>query len=140
MFIEFVNENLWLFLALAVVFNLLVWTSLKNVVSGANMVSALEMPALQRKGKSVIIDVNKEEHFKSSHIPKSLNFALEDLNYDNKDLLKHKDSTVIISCQTGSRSIKAAKELLNLGFSNVHVLRGGLMSWSKENLPLTSKK
>lgn len=140
MFIEFVNENLWLFLALAVVFNLLVWTSLKNVVSGANMVSALEMPALQRKGKSVIIDVNKEEHFKSSHIPKSLNFALEDLNNDNKDLLKHKDSTVIISCQTGSRSIKAAKELLNLGFSNVHVLRGGLMSWSKENLPLTSKK
>lgn len=139
MFIEFVNENLWLFLALAVVFNLLVWTSLKNVVSGANMVSALEMPALQRKGKSVIIDVNKEEHFKVSHIPKSLNFSLEELNNDNKGLLKHKDSTVIISCQTGSRSVKAAKELIGLGFSNVHILRGGLLSWSKENLPLTSK-
>lgn len=140
MFIEFVNENLWLFLILAVIFNLLVWTTLKNAVNGANTVSPLEMPALQRKGKSVILDVNKEEHFNASHIPKSLNIPLESLNGDNKELLKHKDSTVIISCQNGSRSTKAAKELESLGFSNVHVLRGGLMSWSKENLPLTSKK
>jgi rhodanese-related sulfurtransferase len=139
MFIEFVNENIWLFLALAVILNLLVWTTLKNNVSGANSVSALEMPALQRKGKSVIIDVNKEEHFVASHIPKSVNFPLESLNSDNKGLLKHKDSTVIITCQTGSRSTKAAHELLGLGFSNVNILRGGLMAWSKENLPLTSK-
>lgn len=139
MFIEFVNENIWLFLALAVILNLLVWTTLKNTVSGVNSVSALEMPALQRKGKSIIIDVNKEEHFAASHIPKSVNFPLEILNSDNKGLLKHKDSTVIITCQTGSRSTKAAKELLGLGFSNVNILRGGLMSWSKENLPLTSK-
>lgn len=139
MFIEFVNENLWLFLAFAIVFNLLVWTSLKNAVSGANSVSPLEMPALQRKGKSIIIDVNKDEHYKASHIPKSINVPLEKLNSDNKELLKHKDSTVIISCQTGSRSTKAAKELVSLGFSNVHILRGGLMSWAKENLPLTSK-
>lgn len=140
MFIEFVNENIWLFLGLAVIINLLVWTSLKNVVSGANTVSPLEMPALQRKGKSVIIDVNKSDDFNSSHIPKSKNFPLEDLNSDNKELLKHKSSTIIISCQTGSRSINAAKQLLNIGFNDVHILRGGLVSWSKENLPLTSTK
>lgn len=139
MFIEFVNENLWWFVALALIFNLLLLSVLQGSVRGANKVSALEMPALQRKGKSVVIDVNKPEHYASSHIPKSLNLPLEDLNAENKDLLKHKDSTVIISCQTGTRSTKAAKQLVALGFSDVHILSGGLVAWSKENLPLTSK-
>lgn len=139
MFIEFVNENIWLFLTLAIIFNLLIWVSLKHSIGGANSVSPLQMPALQRKGKSIIIDVNKEDYYNASHIPKSLNFPLENLTSDNKALLKHRDNTVIITCQTGSRSSAASKKLLALGFSDVHVLRGGLMSWSKENLPLTSK-
>ena len=139
MFIEFVNENLWWFVGLAIVFNLLLLSVLQGTVKGANKVSALEMPALQRKGKSVIMDVNKAEHYAASHIPNSINFPLEDLSSENKSLLKHKDSTVIVSCQTGSRSTKAAKQLLTLGFTNVNILSGGLVGWSKENLPLTSK-
>ena len=139
MFIEFVNENLWWFVALAIIFNLLLMSVLRGSVPGAHNVSALEMPALQRKGKSVIIDVNKAEHYQTSHIPNAVNFDLETLNVDYKNLLKHKDSTVIISCQTGARSAKAAKQLLTLGFSNVNILNGGLVAWSKENLPLTSK-
>ena len=139
MFIEFVNENLWWFVALAVIFNLLLLSILQSSVRGASKVSVLEMPALQRKGKSVIIDVNLAEHYKASHIPNSVNFPLEGLNADDKGLLKHKESTVILSCQTGSRSTKAAKQLLALGFSNVNILSGGLIAWSKENLPLTSK-
>lgn len=140
MFIDFVNDNLWWFLALAVVFNLLLLSILQGSVKGANKVSALEMPALQRKGKSVIIDVNDAKHYAESHIPKSVNFALSDLNAENKDLLKHKDSTVILVCQTGSQSIKAAKSLVELGFSSINILNGGLVSWAKENMPLTAEK
>jgi rhodanese-related sulfurtransferase len=140
MFIEFINENLWWFVGLAIVFNLLLLSVLQSSVRGANSVSALQMPALQRKGKSVVIDVNRAEHFAVSHIPKSLNFDLDALNAENKDLLKHKESTVIVACQTGSRSAKAAKQLILLGFSNVNILNGGLVAWSKENLPLTKIK
>ena len=140
MFIEFVNDNLWWFLALAIVFNLLLLSVLQGSVKGATKVSALEMPALQRKGKSLIMDVNKSEHFAASHIPNALNFPLEDLSTDDKNLMKHKDSTVIVCCQTGSRSNKAAKQLIEYGFTKVHILNGGLVSWAKENLPLTSEK
>lgn len=138
MFIEFVNQNLWWFVALAVVFNLLLLSILQDSVKGAHKVSALEMPALQRKGKSIIIDVNKSEHYQASHIPNAVNFPLEDLNAEDKRLLKHKDSTVILSCQTGTRSAKAARQLLELGFTRVNILDGGLVAWSKENLPLTN--
>jgi len=92
---------------------------------------------LQRQGKSVIIDVNKSPDFADGHIPNSINIPLEDLRSDDKSLVKHKDRTAIIVCQTGARSRKAAKQLIDFGFSNVNVLRGGLISWTKENLPIS---
>lgn len=138
MFAEFVDQNLIWFGALSVVFILLVVSYLQSNIAGAKTVSALEMPVLQRKGKSIVIDVNKAEHYALSHIPGSVNFSLEDLNAENTALLKHKDKTVVLVCQTGSRSAKAAKQLIGLGFTNINILRGGLISWTKENLPTVS--
>ena len=140
MFIEFLNQNIWAVLAFAIVFNLLLMSIMQGNVKGANFVSALELPQLQRTGKSVLIDVNTAAQFANQHIPNSLNFPLENISADNKDLIKHKNSTAIIICQSGTRSSKAAKKLLELGFEKVNVLRGGLMNWTKENLPITSTK
>ncbi len=140
MFVDFINQNILWFIAWAVLFNLLVFSYIRGSVSGANQVSALEMPALQRSGKSIIIDVNKAEHYAVSHIPQAINIPLEDIGNDNSALLKHKDKTVILACQSGSRSQNAAKKLIALGFSNINILRGGLMAWTKENLPIESTK
>lgn len=140
MFVEFFNQNIWLFVAFIVVFNLLILSIFQGRVKGANTISALEMPRLQRDKKSVIIDVNTSKDFELSHIPDSQNFELENLSPDNKALMKHKDSTTILVCQSGTRSTKAAKQLISLGFTNVTILRGGLLSWTKENLPVTSSK
>lgn len=119
---------------------MLIWSILQGRVKGANTISALEMPRLQRDKNSIIIDVNTNKDFELSHIPDSVSFPLEDINADNKALLNHKDSTTILVDQTGTRSAKAAKILLDLGFSNVTILTGGLLGWTKENLPVTSSK
>ena len=138
MFIEFVNQNIWLFVALVVVFNLLILSILSGRVKGAKTISALEMPRLQRNDNCVVIDVNSSKDFAASHIPNSVNFQLEDLNAQNNELMKHKDNTAILVCQSGSLSVKAAKTLVGLGFSDITILNGGLISWTKENLPTTS--
>jgi len=138
MFLEFVNLNIWWFAAFALVLNLLLMSAMQGNVKGAPFVSALEMPQLQRGGKSVIIDVNESKHYDQSHIPNAVSTPLGQINADNKALLKHKDKTTIIVCQTGSRSPAAAKQLISLGFSDLHILRGGLAAWTKENLPVTS--
>lgn len=140
MFIEFLNQNIWAVLAFAIVFNLLLMSIMQGQVKGANMVSPLEMPQLQRTGKSVVIDVNSAAQYAGQHIPNSVNIPLEKITPDNKELLKHKKSTAILVCQSGNRSSKAAKQLLGLGFENINILRGGLMAWTKENLPVTSAK
>ncbi len=126
------------FAALIIIANLLILSFLQGRVKGASTVSALELPQLQRGGKSVILDVNESKYFANSHIPDAVNFPLDSINADNVSLLKHKDKTVIVTCQTGGKSAKAAKSLVALGFDNVHILRGGLVSWTKENLPVTA--
>ena len=138
MFSDFFSQNLIWFAALIIIANLLVLSFIQGRVKGANMVSALELPQLQRDGRSVIIDVNENKDYAISHIPDAINYTLNEITADNTKLLKHKDKTAIVVCQTGSKSTKAAKSLINLGFENVHILRGGLISWTKENLPVTS--
>lgn len=138
MFSEFISQNLIWFAALVLIANLLILSFFQGRVKGASIVSALELPQLQRGGKSVIFDVNENKDFAISHIPDAVNFPLDTINADNAGLLKHKNKTVIVTCQTGGKSTKAAKSLIALGFENVHILRGGLMSWTKENLPVTA--
>ncbi len=140
MFIDFINQNIFWFIVWAVLFNLVVLSYIRGGVAGANQVSALELPALQRGSKSIVIDVNKPDDFASGHIPNAVNFPLEDIAEDNSALLKNKNKTVILTCQTGSRSQSAAKKLVSMGFENVTTLRGGLMAWTKENLPTASSE
>ena len=111
---------------------------IRGGVAGAKQVSVLEMPTLQRGGKSIVIDVNKSDVYANSHIPKAINIPLEDIAEGNKELSKHKSKTVILTCQSGGRSQSAAKKLIAMGFENVNILRGGLMAWTKENLPVSS--
>ncbi|NND81017.1 MAG: rhodanese-like domain-containing protein [Gammaproteobacteria bacterium] len=138
MFAEFVSQNLLWVAAFVVVANLLLWSYMQGSVKGVAFVSALEMPQLQRGGRSVIVDVNEPAQYAQSHIPAALNFPVSSLTADNNELLRHKDKTCIIVCQSGSRSAKAARTLQTLGFKDLHILRGGLMSWTKENLPVSS--
>ena len=138
MFAEFVSQNLPWFAAFAVVLTLLIMSFIQESTSGAKMVSALELPQLQRNGNDVILDVSSSSEFTNSHIPDSKNFPVETIESENGKLVNHKEKTVIVVCQTGNKSLKAAKHLLHLGFNDVHILRGGMMSWTKENLPIAT--
>lgn len=138
MFSEFLSQNLIWVGAFVIVANLWVWSFLQSKVKGVGTVSALGLPALQRGGNSVIIDVNDESQFNTAHLPDAINMPLGDLNADNKALMKLQDKRVILVCQTGSRSSGAARKLLSLGFKDIHILGGGLMSWTKENLPVSN--
>lgn len=138
MFSEFFSQNIVWFAALIIIANLLVLSFIQSRVKGANSVSALELPQLQRGGNSVIVDVNEAKDFAISHIPDAINFPVGSIDANNKQLLKHKDKTVIIVCQAGNKSTKAARSLVALGFQDLHILQGGLLSWTKENLPVTT--
>ena len=138
MFSEFITQNIYWVGAFVIVANLLILSLLSGKVKGVSSVSALSLPQLQRGGKSVILDVCEKTEFARAHIPDSINHPLNSINENNRALNKLKNKTTIIVCQSGARSNKAAKKLVALGFTDLHVLSGGLASWTKENLPVSA--
>lgn len=138
MFLEFVSENIWWFVGFITVLNLILFSFIQGSVKGASWVTAIQLPKLQRAGKSVIFDLNDAATFEKGHIAGATNLKIADISKENKKLLKHKNDTTILVCQNGSESQKAARGLVALGFSNINMLKGGLFAWQKENLPLVT--
>lgn len=140
MFGEFITQNIFWVGAFVIVANLLILSLLSGNIKGVSTISALSLPQLQRGGKSIILDVCEKAEFEKAHIPDSINHPLGSISAENNPLMKLKNKTTIIICQSGARSNKAAKKLLGLGFTDLHVLSGGLASWTKENLPVITSK
>lgn len=90
----------------------------------------------------VIIDVRTKDEFNGplSHIKGALNLAGMEL--DNRlaaadaQLETLKDAPIFIVCRTHNRSPRAARMLTKAGFSQVAIIKGGMMNWNKQELPV----
>ena len=76
----------------------------------------------------VVIDVRDKEEYNSGHIANAINIPLDDITSINYD----KETIIILYCNTSIRSAEAAEELVNLGYSNIYNLDGGLLNWGFE--------
>tara|TARA_R110000772_G_scaffold39679_1_gene93082 strand:+ start:141 stop:623 length:483 start_codon:yes stop_codon:yes gene_type:complete len=76
-------------------------------------------------------DVRTASEFNSGHIKKAINVDVFNAGNFNKYFEKlDKDKPVYVYCRSGSRSQKAARKLLKLGFSQVYDLKGGYSAWN----------
>ena len=82
-----------------------------------------EVRSLQ--GNLLVLDVQNPK-FMTRMLPEG-----QRLNIDVslKDIPKHQP--VLMTCLTGQRSFIAAQQLIQRGYFQVYVLRGGLMAWQK---------
>ncbi len=77
------------------------------------------------------VDVRTAREFNSGHIPGAINvdfFKPSSFKKVFSDI--DKDKPVYLYCQSGNRSLKAAKKLVDMGFSIVYDLKGGYKDWS----------
>jgi sulfur dioxygenase len=86
----------------------------------------------------LLLDVREPEEYTGElgHIPKSLLIPLKDLPSRASELEKYKDRHIIAICRSGVRSTTAAAILTGLGFEQVSNLKGGMLDWNNQNLPL----
>lgn len=135
MYIDFIIENWYLFVALAVILGLLIAEPILKQASGVKSVSVFEMPRLTRD-KSIVVDVSDPADYKKAHIPEAVNMPAKSLSKDQKSIEKHKNRNVILVCRMGNKSQSVGKQLTRSGFEKVYVLSGGMAAWEKENLPV----
>ena len=74
---------------------------------------------------ATIIDVRTNEEFNREHIPGAINLPLQDIDTIDLDL----NTTIIVYCQTGIRSKEAVTKLVELGYTSLYNLDGGLLNW-----------
>lgn len=77
-----------------------------------------------------IIDVREEYEYSEGHIKNAYNVPLAKLNEINEMDISL-DSKIIVYCQSGNRSGMAAKQLIEMGYTNVYDM-GGITSWNYE--------
>ncbi|EME27791.1 hypothetical protein Gasu2_02430 [Galdieria sulphuraria] len=95
--------------------------------------------AYERLNSSKLVDVRSSEEYKSQHIEGSISIPLSTNEFVASFQKQFPFNThLIIVCQTGMRSSKAAQQLIQSGYSHVSVIRGGLNEWNRQGLFLTS--
>ncbi len=86
----------------------------------------------------LIIDVRQTQEFSGElgHIQGAKLIPLPSLANDISELTADKDCQIITVCRAGVRSTTAAAILTALGYTRVNNLKGGMMEWRKNNLPV----
>jgi rhodanese-related sulfurtransferase len=105
-----------------------------------NKLSLLQATQLINQNKTIIIDVRDEAQFASGHIREARNIPAKELAKRIGELDKLKTRNVLVVCQTGTQSPKAAATLTKAGFNEVFGLSGGMAAWQAQALPVVGGK
>ena len=115
--------------------------TLKELIAEARAVVPEEGPAeLEHRiaaGEPVsIIDVRDPDEYREGHIEPATNISRGFLEFRIGSVVADPASPVVLYCQSGLRSVLAAKALKDLGYSNVINLQGGYQKWAQSGLPV----
>jgi rhodanese-related sulfurtransferase len=80
---------------------------------------------------TILLDVRTPQEYAQGFIE-----GAQNTDYFNQaDFIKHisvldKSQAVFLYCRSGNRSMKAARQLVSLGFEKIYDLAGGYMAWA----------
>ena len=108
-------------------------------LNSVRQLSAQEVQ-LHRQGSAppLLLDVREPEEFTGElgHIPGSLLIPLKELPARAKEIDAYKNRDIIVICRAGVRSTTAAAILTGLGFDHISNLKGGMLDWNDQRLPV----
>lgn len=100
-------------------------------------VSAPEFEKVIKTDSVQLLDVRTPQEYAEGHIDGALNINVQSDDFkDDAQGKLSKDSTVLVYCRSGRRSLEAAGILTELGYKVVN-LKGGIMEWTEDGLPVT---
>ena len=88
---------------------------------------------IDSKQEMIILDVRTQEEFLESRINNAILIPDYEIKEKAEKILTDKNATIIVYCRSGRRSKTAAKELLNMGYTEVHDM-GGIIDWPFETI------
>ena len=135
-YIEFATNHWMLFIALVVVSFFLIQELLGSLWQKFESISPILAVTQMNTEDTVVVDVSDPHEYAKGHIKDSINLPFGKFDDSIGGLDKYKDTPMIVTCQTGTRSTPACKKLTKSGFNKIFNLTGGMQSWEENKLPL----
>jgi rhodanese-related sulfurtransferase len=129
--VNFLLDN-WMLLAMALASG---FALLMPVLTKGSGLDPQAMVQLMNRDKAVVIDVCEPDEFARGHVIGAKNLPLGQLEDKLAQAVKNKTTHVIMVCQVGARSARAAATARKLGYENVQSLSGGLRAWVAASMP-----
>ncbi len=142
--IEFAKNHSFLVIAWIVLLVMTIYFFYKDGTRKFKIIENDDAIRLMNTKDAVLIDLRPMEEFQRGQIVGSVNILPQEIKEDNIGKLeKYKSLPVIVVDQVGMGGINVAKSaemLVKLGFTEVYILREGIVGWNSANLPLVTKK
>ena len=68
----------------------------------------------------IILDVRTESEHQKKRIPGAISIPFREITARAENELPDKDAMIFVHCLSGGRSTMAARELINLGYTNIY--------------------
>ncbi|MBT3548310.1 MAG: rhodanese-like domain-containing protein [Gammaproteobacteria bacterium] len=132
---EFISNNIILFIALIILVILIINLETKSLFGKVQKLSCDELTKLLNNSKINLLDFRTKEEFSAGHIITAKNLSLDDIE---KVSLKS-DNPYVAYADTDTDALKAATMFSKLGIQKIFYLEGGIKSWIENNMPLTGE-
>jgi molybdopterin/thiamine biosynthesis adenylyltransferase/rhodanese-related sulfurtransferase len=108
-------------------------------VTAAGSVGAIEPSEVLGRVRdgAVLLDVRDAAELATGTAPGAIHVPRCELTQRIATIAPARDTTVLLICESGTRSLLAAGQLAALGFRDVRSVSGGLARWRREGLPTT---
>ncbi|WP_028108737.1 rhodanese-like domain-containing protein [Ferrimonas futtsuensis] len=83
-----------------------------------------------------LVDCREQDEWRKDRLPGAAYLGRGVMERDVETLYPNKDSVLVIYCGGGYRSVLAAHNLLQMGYTRVHSLIGGRREWMARSLPM----
>jgi molybdopterin/thiamine biosynthesis adenylyltransferase/rhodanese-related sulfurtransferase len=115
--------------------------TLKEMLTDARQIIPEQPPAeLKRRLDAgepvVVVDVRDPDEYRDGSIEAANNISRGFLEFRIGSVASDPSTPLVLYCQTGLRSMLAAKALHDLGYKNVVNLQGGFQRWAQSGLPV----
>lgn len=84
----------------------------------------VSLPAAREhlRNGALLVDVRTQAEFAAGHLPKSINFPLNEIEAQLPRRVKDHNQALLLYCQSGMRSAIARRKLRAMGYTNVFQL------------------
>ncbi len=87
---------------------------------------------MNEKKNFVLVDVREDREWMNGHLPNAMHLGKGVIESKIESIIENPETTLVLYCGGGYRSILAAHNIALMGYSNVYSLEGGWRDWSSK--------